>query len=30
MGAGADGVLSKPLDADAVRGLLARLFGPRR
>jgi excisionase family DNA binding protein len=27
--AGADGVLSKPFEADAVRGLLARLFGPR-
>ena len=30
MEAGADGFLSKPLEADAVRGLLARLFGPRR
>jgi excisionase family DNA binding protein len=28
--AGADGVLSKPLAVDAVRGLLARLVGPRR
>lgn len=28
--AGADGFLSKPLAVDAVRGLLARLFGPRR
>ena len=30
MEAGADGVLSKPFVVDAVRGLLARLFGPRR
>ena len=30
MEAGADGFLSKPFEADAVRGLLARLFGPRR
>lgn len=28
--AGADGVLSKPLEVDAVRGLVARLSGPRR
>jgi len=28
--AGADGFLSKPFAVDAVRGLLARLFGPRR
>jgi DNA-binding response OmpR family regulator len=27
---GADGFLSKPFAVDAVRGLLARLFGPRR
>lgn len=25
-----DGFLSKPFTADSVRGLLARLFGPRR
>ena len=30
MEAGADGFLSKPFAVDAVRGLLARLFGPRR
>jgi len=30
MEAGADGFLSKPFEADAVRGLLARLFVPRR
>lgn len=30
MAAGADGFLSKPFAVDAVRGLLARLFGPRR
>jgi hypothetical protein len=29
MEAGADGFLSKPFEADAVRGLLARLFGSR-
>jgi excisionase family DNA binding protein len=28
--AGADGFLSKPFAVDAVRGLLTRLFGPRR
>ena len=30
MEAGADGFLSKPFEVDAVRGLLARLFGARR
>jgi len=30
MEAGADGFLFKPFAVDAVRGLLARLFGPRR
>jgi CheY-like chemotaxis protein len=30
MEAGADGFLSMPFEADAVRGLLAHLFGPRR
>jgi excisionase family DNA binding protein len=30
MEAGADGFLSKPFAVDAVRGLLGRLFGPRR
>jgi len=30
MEAGADGFLFKPFAVDAVRRLLARLFGPRR
>jgi CheY-like chemotaxis protein len=29
LAAGAEGFLSKPFEVDAVRGLLARLFGPR-
>jgi hypothetical protein len=30
MEAGADGCLATPFDAVAMRGLLARLVGPRR